>query len=293
MKKNIAISVRERLLNLAKAEKTDFNNMLVRFALERFLYRLSESSYHNNFLLKGALLFTLWYDMPHRATRDIDLLGFGRSDLAIIQKTILEIASIDVDDGMIFETENIRLEEIRKNMGYAGVRVIVPAMLDKARCKTQIDIGFGDAVTPKPSSEKYPVLLTDLPAPTLLTYPVYTVIAEKLHAIVLFGMANSRIKDYFDLLILIQTQKLDLSILAKAIKSTFERRNFSLPNKLPIGLTDEFSQDKTKQLQWQTFLRKNHITFISLKEATLTIRKLIAPILKKQDLSTVDDIKNE
>lgn len=125
MKKDLAASVRARLLNLAKAQGVDFNQVLVRFALERFLYRLSRSAYADRFLLKGALLFTLWYDMPHRATRDADLLGFGPSDLDSIAKTFRDIAGINVDDGMVFDPASVNAVEIRKEAGYAGARVRV------------------------------------------------------------------------------------------------------------------------------------------------------------------------
>lgn len=194
---NVAASVRARLLNVAKAKGVDFNQVLVRFALERILYRLAQSQHAERFLLKGALLFTLWYDMPHRTTRDADLLGFGSSELDAVAQTFREIAAVAVDDGMAFDPASVTVEEIRKEAGYGGVRVVIAGELAKARCKTQIDVGFGDAVTPGPVDSVYPVLLDDLPAPRLRTYPTYTVVAEKLHAIALLGMTNSRLKDYY------------------------------------------------------------------------------------------------
>jgi len=166
---NVAASVRARLLNVAKAQGVDFNQVLVRFALERILYRLAQSQHAERFLLKGALLFTLWYDMPHRATRDADLLGFGASDLDAVDQTFREIAAVAVDDGMAFDPASVMVEEIRKEAGYGGVRVVIAGELSKARCKTQIDVGFGDAVTPAPVDSVYPVLLDDLPAPRLRT----------------------------------------------------------------------------------------------------------------------------
>ncbi|MFP5380938.1 MAG: nucleotidyl transferase AbiEii/AbiGii toxin family protein, partial [Gammaproteobacteria bacterium] len=141
MNKDIAASVRSRLLNLAKAQGVDFNQVLVRFALERILYRLSQSEHADRFLLKGALLFTLWYDMPHRPTRDADLLGFGPSDLDSIAQTFRDIAGVDVDDGMVFDPASVTAEEIRKEAGYAGARVLISGEIAKACCKTQIDIG--------------------------------------------------------------------------------------------------------------------------------------------------------
>lgn len=164
---NVAASVRARLLNVAKAQGVDFNQVLVRFALERILYRMTLSQHADRFLLKGALLFTLWYDMPHRATRDADLLGFGASDLVSVAETFRDIAAVAVDDGIAFDPASVTVEEIRKEAGYGGVRVIIAGELAKARCKTQIDVGFGDAITSAPVDSVYPVLLDDLPAPKL------------------------------------------------------------------------------------------------------------------------------
>ncbi len=144
MTKDLAASVRARLLHIAKSEGSDFNQLLVRYALERFLYRLSTSPHADRFLLKGARLFTIWYDMPHRPTRDADLLGFGPSDLQSISQTFREIASITVDDGIAFDPQSVTANDIRKETGYAGARVVMTGELAKARCRTQIDIGFGD-----------------------------------------------------------------------------------------------------------------------------------------------------
>ena len=256
---NVAASVRARLLNVAKAQGVDFNQVLVRFALERVLYRMTQSRHAASFLLKGALLFTLWYNMPHRATRDADLLGFGASDLDSVAKVFRDIAAVAVDDGIKFDPASVAVEEIRKEAGYGGVRVIIAGDLARARCKTQIDVGFGDAVTPAPVDSVYPVLLGDLPAPRLRAYPTYTVIAEKLHAIALLGMTNSRLKDYFDVSVLLQRETLDTNLLAKAIKATFERRGMAAPYVLPIGLTDEFAHDASRQALWLGFLKKNEL----------------------------------
>lgn len=259
MSKDFAASVRARLLNLAKSEGSDFNGVLVRYALERLLYRMSRSAHADNFLLKGALLFALWYDMPHRPTRDVDLLGFGASDLASLEQTFREIASIEADDGIVFDPASVTAQEIRKDAGYAGARIIFTAELARAKCKVQVDIGFGDAVTPGPVHAAYPVLIADFPAPQLRTYPVYSVIAEKLHAIALLGMTNSRMKDYLDLWVMLDREILDPALLARAIAETFSRRNMEVPVNLPVGLTDEFADDPTRQAIWKAFLLKNEL----------------------------------
>lgn len=276
---NLAASVRARLLMVAKAQGADFNQVLVRYALERMLYRLSVSVHAERFLLKGALLFTLWYDMPHRTTRDADLLGFGDSDLASLTRSFRDIAAIEVDDGIVFDTDSVVAEEIRKSAGYAGARVLLNGELARARCRTQIDIGFGDAVTPGPVEASFPVLLPDLPAPRLRTYPVYTVIAEKLHAIVLLGMTNSRMKDYLDLSVLLAREKLDAAVLAMAMKATFDRRGTALPAEVPVGLTDEFALDATRRALWQAYARKNGLDLEPLVDMVQRLRVALVPIL--------------
>jgi len=281
---NFAESVRARLLNVAKAQGVDFNQVLVRFALERILYRLTQSQHADRFLLKGALLFTLWYDMPHRATRDADLLGFGASDLASVAETFRDIAAAAADDGIAFDPASLTVEEIRKETSYGGVRVIIAGELARARCKTQIDVGFGDAVTPAPVDSVYPVLLDDLPAPRLRAYPKYTVVAEKLHAIALLGMTNSRLKDYFDLSVLLERETLDTDVLAQAIKATFERRGTAVPKTLPTGLSDEFTNDSSRQALWLAFLKKNAFPPKPLPAIVDRLRSALAPALNRAGL---------
>jgi predicted nucleotidyltransferase component of viral defense system len=279
MSKNLSASVRARLLNVAKAQSAEFNQVLVRFALERILYRLSQSAHADQFLLKGALLFTLWYDMPHRTTRDADLLGFGPSDLESIAQTFRDIASVEVEDGIVFDPASVSVEEIRKDAGYAGARVLITCEIAKARCKTQIDIGFGDAVTPEPIHAIYPVLIDDLPAPRLRTYPVYTVISEKLHAIALLGITNSRLKDYLDLWVLLDREVLNAETLAQAIAATFIRRGMPVPTALPIGLTEEFSTDASRQAMWHAFLKKNEIAIRPLPDVVTKVRSILGVAL--------------
>ncbi|MFO9752124.1 nucleotidyl transferase AbiEii/AbiGii toxin family protein [Legionella pneumophila serogroup 1] len=275
MTKNIGESVRSRLKNIAIKEGSDFNAVLTRYGLERLLYRIGESEYSKQFLLKGALLFNLWYDMPHRPTKDIDLLGFGDNDLAYIKQTFSNICRISADDGISFLSESVTVDTIKKDGGYTGARVELFGELAKAKIKIQIDIGYGDAVTPGPIDAHYPVLLSDLPAPKIRTYPIYTVIAEKLHAIALLGMANSRLKDYLDLYVLLNNEQIDNQVLAKAIQATFNRRGMSLPEALPIGLTDEFANDPSRESMWKAFLRKNELEQKPLTEVIAGIRNLI------------------
>jgi predicted nucleotidyltransferase component of viral defense system len=277
MTRDRAASVRARLLNVAKATGADFNLVLVRFALERLLFRLSTSAHADRFVLKGALLFTLWYDLPHRATRDADLLGFGPSDPGSMTGVFREIASVAVDDGMAFDPASVRVGDIRKDAGYSGVRVTLNGKLANARCVAQVDVGFGDAVTPGPTDAVYPVLLDDLPAPRLRTYPVYTVVAEKLHAIVVLGMVNSRLKDYLDLVVMMEREALDEPTLALAIAATFQRRGTGVPNAPPVGLSDEFAFDPTRIALWQSLLKKNDIVHRPLVDVVMVLRVALWP----------------
>lgn len=276
MSRNLAASIRARLKNHADAAGEDFNLTLTRYGLERLLYRLSVSPHAGRFLLKGALLFALWYDQPHRPTRDADLLAFGSDAVDSMVDTFREICATPCDDGIAFDPASVRGAEIRKAAGYGGVRIEVPALLDGARIALQVDVGFGDAVTPGPLAVRYPVLLDGLPAPHLRAYPKATVIAEKLHAVCLLGLANTRMKDYFDLDLLLRDEAIDPTELRRAIGATFERRKLALPDDWPVGLSDAFAGDPVKQAQWAAFLRKNRLEQVPLAEAIGRLRAGLA-----------------
>ena len=277
--RNISASVRDRLLNKARAEKLDFNLLLTRYALERMLYRLSISKQRDQFLLKGALLFDLWFDVPHRPTHDADFLGFGSAEIPHIEEIFRDICRIEVEDGIAFQPDTVKAAEIRKEANYAGVRVTLLGILDSARCAVQIDIGFGDAVVPGPDEVHYPVILGEMPGPHLHVYPRYTVVAEKLEALTSLGMLNSRMKDYFDLWILAKHSDFDGQILSRAIAATFERRRTAVPTGVPIGLSDEFINDAQKGKQWQGFLRKNALDPMSLATVVVDLRDFLMPVL--------------
>lgn len=277
--RNISASVCDRLLNKARSEKLDFNLLLTRYALERMLYRLSISKQRDQFLLKGALLFDLWFDVPHRPTHDADFLGFGSAEIPHIEEIFRDICRIEVEDGIAFQPDTVKAAEIRKEANYAGVRVTLLGMLDSARCAVQIDIGFGDAVVPGPDEVHYPVILGEMPGPHLHVYPRYTVVAEKLQALTSLGMLNSRMKDYFDLWILAKHSDFDGQILSRAVAATFERRRTAVPTGVPIGLSDEFINDAQKGKQWQGFLRKNALDPMSLATVVVDLRDFLMPVL--------------
>ena len=194
---NVGASVRQRLLNLAHAGGQPMELLLTRFALERLLYRLSLSPHRERFVLKGAMLlatwFDTWFDEPHRATRDVDLLGFGDAAEDALLGTFREIMAVEVDDGVSFDLKGLRIEAIREEVEYGGSRLRTTAAIAGARIPITVDIGFGDAVEPGVEDIDLPVLL-DMPSPHLRAYPPETVIAEKFHAMVVLGRANSRMK---------------------------------------------------------------------------------------------------
>jgi len=274
--KNIGASVRERINNKAKADNVNTQFLLTRYALERMLYRLSVSEHRDSFLLKGALLFDLWYDVPLRPTRDIDLLGFGMAEIPHLFKVFEDLCAIEVEDGINFDPVSIKAEEIRKDANYSGTRVTVVGSIDGAKSTVQVDVGYGDAVTPVPEMATYPVMLEDMPAPELRVYPQYTVIAEKFEAIVSLGMANSRMKDYFDLWVLLRNADLQQEILEQAVEATFTRRDTAMPTEVPAGLRDRFAQDKTRIALWDAFVSRNKLKAESLSDTVIYLRERFA-----------------
>lgn len=253
-KRDIGASVRQRLLNLAHARGQPMDLLLTRYALERLLHRLSLSPHRERFVLKGAMLLVTWFDEPHRATRDVDLLGFGDAAEDTLLTTFREIMSIEAEDGINFDLKNLRIDAIREELEYGGSRLRTTAALAGARIPITVDIGFGDAIAPGAQDVNLPVLL-DMPSPHLRAYPPETVIAEKVHAMVALGRANSRMKDYYDVWMLTSTVALDEQRLRQAIEATFKRRTTILPGSVPNGLSDAFSADPAKQRQWLAFAR--------------------------------------
>jgi len=257
-KRNTGHSVFQRLLNHAKAHGEDFNVLLFRYGVERILYRLSISPHADKFILKGASLFLVWKGQSYRVTKDADLLGFGPADAEHITAVFREVCQVTADDvdGVVFVPDTVIAVPIREEEEYDGIRVTLLGMLHQARIPLQIDIGFGDAVTPAPEKVEFPTIL-DAPAPQLLAYPRYTMIAEKLEAMVRLGMANSRMKDFYDVWLLSRLFEFDGRTLCEAVRNTFRRRSTPLPGGLPLAFTDDFRKDTQKQIQWRAFVRKS------------------------------------
>jgi predicted nucleotidyltransferase component of viral defense system len=254
--KNPAASVHARLAQRRTSTGEDYNVLLVRFTLERLLYRLSRSSHREQFVLKGAMLFALWEPALHRVTRDLDLLGFGHPSPERLADIFRELCRLEVEaDGVDFDPRSVRCEDIRAQDEYAGIRVKLRATVGKAVVPLQVDVGFGDALPVAPEEITFPVML-GMAAPKLRAYSRETVVAEKLEAIVKLGMLNSRFKDYFDLHYLAQKFPFEGALLAKSIAGTFARRGTAFPAGLPAGLTPMFGTDPAKIRGWQAFWRK-------------------------------------
>ncbi|MBX9463032.1 MAG: nucleotidyl transferase AbiEii/AbiGii toxin family protein [Aquamicrobium sp.] len=251
--KNIGVSMRARLLNLSKANGQSFDLVLTRFALERLLFRLSQSPHAERFVLKGAMLMMSWFDDPHRGTRDLDLLGFGDPSEAAMLATFRDILAQDAEDSIVFDPDTLRVDRIRDKLDYGGLRLRAIASVGGARINLTIDIGFGDALEPGAEVVDYPVML-DLPKPRLRAYARETVIAEKFQAMVALGRVNSRMKDFYDIWILSRSFAFDDDRLARAIAATFARRGTVIPAEPPDALTPAFAAEEQKQQQWRAFV---------------------------------------
>jgi hypothetical protein len=255
--------------------------VLVRYGLERLLYRFSRSEWRDRFVLKGAMVFAVWSLKPHRSTRDLDLLGYGPPDPQRLRDVFRELCELEVEpDGLTFHADSVRSRRIREQDVYQGIRVTMLATLKRVRIPLQIDIGTGDKVVPPPEDVSYPTLL-DMPAPKLKAYSRYTVVAEKFEAMAVLETANSRMRDYYDIRALAHDFEFDGDTLRGALEATFERRRVELPGRAPVGLSDGLADSAEKQEQWQAFLRRSIPTesAVSLREVVDGIRAFLEPVL--------------
>ena len=276
---NPAVALRNRLLALSRLQKEDFQLVLNRYAMERFLHRLGESQHRDTTLLKGAALFLAWGGHPHRRTRDIDLLAHGDPSVPAVTQLIREICEVPADDGMVFDPASLAGTTIRKGGLYGGVRVHLSGYLAGARARLHADVGSGDIVLPAPEEITFPTLL-DLPPPRVRAYSQETVIAEKVHAIVLHEMENSRLKDHFDIWHLSRMFPFDGPRLQAAIHGTFERRRTALPEEVPVGMTKAFSSSPDKLKTWHTYTKKAEILGSPLLDQVVqAVQEFVWPIL--------------
>jgi predicted nucleotidyltransferase component of viral defense system len=250
---DMGASVRGRLLNLSRETDRPFDLLLTRYALERLLYRLGESGHGDRFVLKGAMLMTSWMDDPFRPTRDIDLLGFGDPDEEAMLQLFREVCAIDLNDGVRFDPDALKVTANRQDLAYGGLRLQTYAAIGGAKLRIIIDIGFGDAIEPGLEPLDLPVLL-DQPPPRLRGYARETVVAEKFQAMVMLGTANTRLKDYYDIWVLVRGGELDAGRLTLAVAATFERRSTPIPVGIPDGLSKAYAADPARVRQWTMFI---------------------------------------
>jgi len=279
--KNYGAAVRAKLLAVAKAQKIELTALLVRYSTDRLLYRIGKSKYKTSYVLKGSLLFSVWNGAMHRPTKDADLLSFGEHEHDDIKRIFTEVCSMEFpQDGIVFDVTSIAVESIREAEEYDGNRVTVNAYIANARIPVQVDIGFGDVVTPETDNISLPTYL-DMPPAELRAYPKETVIAEKTEALVKLGIANSRMKDFFDMKWLADNYTFDGVVLSKAISATFERRKTSFPTETPFALTPDFYSDDGKKRQWKAFAARLAIEY-SLEDTCSRLSEFLLPILESQ-----------
>jgi hypothetical protein len=267
------------LLNLSRETEAEFNMLLTKYTLERFLYRLSVSRFRPLYILKGALLFGVWGQELHRTTRDADVLSPRSPSLGRLTSDFRAICRVRVDpDGLYFLPESVRAEEIRRQNILGGIRITLTGMLGKAVIPLQIDVGFGDACIPKAKTINYPVLLGS-PVPRLRACARETMIAEKFHAMVELGMRNSRMKDYFDILFLSKKFAFKGRDMTVALAATFERQNTPIPRRPPSGLSNDFAAAPMKKIQWNNFLDQTNASSLEkdFVGVVKSVRRFVMP----------------
>ncbi len=278
--RNIAASVHQRLLNKSKESARPFNELFQYYAIERFLYRLSRSSYAEKFILKGALMLMVWEAPDFRSTMDIDMLGKMKNNTDTVIAMVRDVCLQEVEsDGVVFDPQSVRGQVITEEADYEGVRVYFRGSLDNARITIQLDVGFGDIVVPSPKLMAYPTIFGS-PAPQIRGYTKESMIAEKFEAMVRRGIVNSRMKDFWDIRLLSRCFDFDGKIIADAIKETFTTSHTDIPSD-PVTFTDAFSHDKTKQSQWKAFIRKNRMVGNqdNFGEAVAAVSFFLRPVL--------------
>lgn len=253
--KNISASILARLRNQANEMNRPFAEVLQYYAMERFLYRLSKTGYADKFILKGGLLFYVWNLPLRRPTRDIDFRGYVSGNRATLLKIMDEVIQVSApEDGLVLDSQSVSVEETQIDADYQGIRVKLTALLERTRIPIQIDIGFSDELASKAEPIEYPNILSDLKTVRMKGYPKEAVVAEKFHAMIRHGDLNSRMKDYYDLWLILETFEFDGGSLQKAIETTFRRRDTEIPNECPVSLSADFAH--ASQTRWKNFLSK-------------------------------------
>lgn len=279
--KNVVASVQARLVERSRELAVEHQLTLARFAGERLLYRLSQSAFADRFILKGAALLLMWLGEPIRPTRDVDLLGVGDTSAEALWRVFVELCAVESpDDGLTFLPDTVHADAIREDQEYGGMRIKLMAMLGTVRIPLQVDVGAGDAVVPMPEVVEYPGLL-DLPRARLRAYRPETAIAEKTEAMVRLALANSRMKDFFDIHRLAETRSFDGDTMRLAVEATFSRRGTEIPNERPLGLTRDFANNPQKQVQWVAFVRRTRRPdLVDLSAVIATLGRFLWPVLQ-------------
>lgn len=279
--KNKAASIRAKLMNIARAEKIDFDFLLLRYFQERFLYRLAISEFSDRFILKGGLLLICLKMPMSRPTKDIDFLAKEiKNDPVELEHIFRSITAISCNDGVKFISSSLISEQIKENADYEGIRIKIDATLGQARKKLQMDIGFGDVIIPRAMQMEFPTLLEEKP-PMIKVYSIESIISEKFEAMVKLAMLNSRIKDFYDIYTLSVSYNFQSDRLKKAIESTFYRRKTSIPDS-PLIFRLEFHRDEEKQRQWSAFLRKSRLHDVNqgFNEIMERVTSFLKPIVE-------------
>ena len=280
MSSPVAQSVRDRLLNRMRETGEEYQVLLTRFALERLLYRLTQLPEADDFVLKGAYTFLIWEGTLGRQTRDLDLLGSGPPEDRRLREILLQACRADVpDDGVEFDAESLEINPIREEAEYEGRRAKLYANIGSARFRLQIDVGFGDATVPPPERQIFPGLL-DFPEPEVKAYRPETVVAEKLHGMVRYGRANTRMKDFYDVWRVSKQTEIEGSAITSAVQATFRRRETALPEGMPVALTEQFVEEPGKARQWEAFLRQTGEVNESLQAVVSTLQDFLGPVLR-------------
>lgn len=280
MSSPLAQSVRDRLLNRMRETGEEYQVLLTRFALERLLYRLTQLPEGDDFVLKGAFTFLIWEGTLGRQTRDLDLLGSGPPEAERLRRILLRACRTDVaNDGVEFDTDTLEVDPIREGAEYEGLRARLYAHIGSARLRLQIDVGFGDAAVPEPERRAFPGLL-DFPEPEVRAYRPETVVAEKLHGMVRYGRANTRMKDFYDVWRISRRFEIEGGALVSAIRATFRRRETPLPEETPIALTEEFAEETGRAQQWEAFLRQVEREEAELPAVISSLQDFLRPVLR-------------
>ncbi|MDP3738279.1 MAG: nucleotidyl transferase AbiEii/AbiGii toxin family protein [Hyphomonadaceae bacterium] len=283
-RKDLAASVRDRLRNHARTTGQDFQRVLVRYGIERLLYRLAQSGIRDRFVLKGAMLFVAWADAPFRATGDIDLLAFGDPAVDTAKSAFASLCDFkpNIDDGLIFQTETIVVERTREGEDYQGLHIRFDARLKNIRIPILIDVGFGDVIHPAALDIDYPCLLADFPSPHIRAYPPATVVAEKFDAMVRFGDQATRLKDHYDVWAISKTFEFDVQTLTEAVRQTLANRDRATPTDWPASLTAAFGADEANIKQWNAFIRRTAPTLTPppFAELLAALRTFLGPVLR-------------